>query len=197
MEPVFFASPPEFRAWLERNHASADELWVGFHKRATAKPSLTWPEAVDQALCFGWIDAIRKSLGESAYTIRFTRRKPGSTWSAVNIRRVEELTEQGLMQPAGLAAFEARKLENSAIYSYEEGNERELDAESEAELRANTKAWSFFTAQAPSYQRTAKHWIMRAKQETTKQRRLAQLVEDSEHERRLAQYRWNQKARQS
>jgi len=184
MEPIFFASPAEFRAWLEEHHATASELLVGFYKKGTGKPSLTWPESVDQALCFGWIDGVRKSRDDESYTIRFTPRQAKSTWSIVNIKRVGELIELGLMQPAGLKAFEARDEAKSQEYSYE-ARSRPLASEYEATFRANAQAWGFFQSQAPSYRKTASWWVMSAKQETTRLKRLATLIDDSAHGRKI------------
>jgi uncharacterized protein YdeI (YjbR/CyaY-like superfamily) len=179
MEPIFFETPADFRAWLEEHHADRTELLVGFHKKGSGRPSLTWPESVDQALCFGWIDGVRRSLGEHSYTIRFTPRKTRSTWSAINIKRARELIEEGLMNPAGLAAFERRSDDRSRIYSYEQRKEAKLDPAAEKEFRANRKAWAFFSEQAPSYRRTATHWVISAKKEDTRRRRLKTLIEDS------------------
>jgi uncharacterized protein YdeI (YjbR/CyaY-like superfamily) len=183
-EPHYFETPGEFRAWLEEHHERARELWVGFYKKSSGKPSITWPEAVDQALCFGWIDGIRKSVDADSYTNRFTPRRPRSTWSAVNIRRVQELTSAGLMHPAGTAAFEQRTGENSAIYSYEQ-KDVQLGAEYEGKFRANQPAWSFFQAQAPWYRKTAIRWVTSAKREETRLKRLITLIEDSEHGRTI------------
>ena len=183
MKPAFFATPQEFRAWLEKHHQETPELWVGFHKKASGKPSITWPEAVDQALCFGWIDGVRKSVDETSYTIRFTPRKPGSTWSAINIRRVRALTESGHMQPAGLKAFEHLKSEKSAIYSYEQRRTAKLEGVHEEQFRGNKKAWEFFQAQAPWYRRTAAFWVISAKKEETRLKRLQTLIEDSAQQR--------------
>ena len=177
--PTFFATPDEFRAWFEAHHETGSELLVGFYKKKTGKPSITWPESVDQALCFGWIDGIRRSLGDEAYTIRFTPRRPRSTWSAVNIRRVEELTRLGLMQPAGLKAFEARTKDNSGIYSYEQRNEATFEEAHEAQFRSNVAAWAFFESRPRSYRQAAIRWVESAKREETRARRLAALIEDS------------------
>jgi uncharacterized protein YdeI (YjbR/CyaY-like superfamily) len=178
MKPKFFTSPSGFRKWLEKNHDKAQELWVGFYKKSTGKPSITWPEAVDQLLCFGWIDGIRKSVDDISYTIRVTPRKPRSTWSAINIKRVKELTKLELMQPAGLKAFQARDPKKSGIYSFEQRPQK-LDAKYEKKFRANQKAWAFFQAQPPWYQRTASFWVISAKKEETRLKRLATLIEDS------------------
>ncbi|HEX6702337.1 MAG TPA: hypothetical protein VF101_16540, partial [Gaiellaceae bacterium] len=144
MEPVFFATPQEFRAWLDAHHADARELLVGFHKKGSGRPSMTWPESVDEALCFGWIDGVRRSLGDESYTIRFTPWKPPSTWSSVNVERAEALIAEGRMLPAGLAAYEARSAERSGIYAYEQRRSAKPEPEHERELRANASAWEFF-----------------------------------------------------
>ncbi|HEY0071009.1 MAG TPA: bacteriocin-protection protein, partial [Chloroflexia bacterium] len=149
MEVTFFETPAEFRQWLEEHHDKERELWVGFHKKGSGKPSITWPEAVDQALCYGWIDGIRKSLDATSYTNRFTPRKRDSTWSAVNIKRVGELTELGLMQPSGLKAFEGRDERKAELYSYERANVK-LDSTYEEQFSANEPAWRFYQSQAPS-----------------------------------------------
>jgi uncharacterized protein YdeI (YjbR/CyaY-like superfamily) len=176
MEPIFFATPEELRAWLERNHASSKELLAGFYKKSSGKPSITWPEAVDAVLCFGWIDGVRKTIDEASYTIRLTPRKPRSTWSAINIKNVQKLKKLGLMQPAGLKAFQARTKEKSGIYSYEQRHNITLEPRYEKKLRANKKANTFFRAQAPWYQRTATFWVMSAKKEETRETRLAMLI---------------------
>jgi uncharacterized protein YdeI (YjbR/CyaY-like superfamily) len=182
---TFFAEPADWRAWLEENHDRVSELWVGFHKKATGRPSVTWPESVDEALCFGWIDGVRKSLGPDSYMIRFTPRKPRSTWSAVNIKRAQELAAEGRMRPAGLKAFEARTDDRSAIYAYEQRHAAKLDPEQEREFRANAKAWEWFQSRPPSYRKTATWWVVSAKREETKARRLRTLIEDSAHGRTL------------
>jgi uncharacterized protein YdeI (YjbR/CyaY-like superfamily) len=178
MPPTFFESPADFRRWLKKNHAKAGEFWVGFHKRGTGKPSLTWPESVEEALCFGWIDGIRKSINAARYMIRFTPRKPTSTWSAINIKTANRLIAEGRMQAAGLAAFQARKDRKSAIYSYE-NRPQALDLVYERTFRRNRVAWAFFQKQPPWYRRTASYWVMSAKLEETRQRRLATLIADS------------------
>jgi uncharacterized protein YdeI (YjbR/CyaY-like superfamily) len=185
MNPAFFKSADEFRAWLEANHDTAKELWVGYHKKGTGKPSMTWPESVDQALCFGWIDGIRKSVDENSYTNRFTPRKRTSNWSTVNINRVQELIRLGLMQPAGLKAFEERDQKKDQSYSYE-ARERGLSEAYQEQFKTNAKAWDFFESQPASYKKGASWWVMSAKQEVTQKKRLAQLIEDSAHERRIA-----------
>ena len=179
MKPTFFATPADFRAWLERHHADASELLVGFWKRSTGRPSITWQESVDEALCFGWIDGVRRSLGEDSYTIRFTPRQKRSTWSAVNIKRARELIDEGRMTPAGLAAFEARSDDRSALYSYEQRRAAELELEQQARFEAAADAWAWFQAQAPSYRRAAIHWVVSAKRPETRERRLDALIADS------------------
>jgi uncharacterized protein YdeI (YjbR/CyaY-like superfamily) len=179
MEPTFFATPADFRAWLERHHESHSELIVGFHKRGSGRPSITWPEAVDQALCFGWIDGVRRRIDDASYSIRFTPRKARSTWSAVNIKRMKELVDEGLVAPAGMAAFERRADDRSAIYSYEQRKAAELEPDQERRLRADERAFAFFEAQPPSYRRAAIHWVTTAKKPETRERRLAQLIECS------------------
>lgn len=176
---IFFATPAAFEAWLEEHHASARELWVGYYKKDSGQPSITWPESVDVALCFGWIDGLRKTIDEQRYRIRFTPRKPGSNWSAVNVARVAALTAEGRMRPAGLAAFERRRDERTAVYSYEQRHEATFDAASEAQFRANEEAWAFFSARPPSYRQAAIRWVMNAKKEETRQRRLETLIADS------------------
>jgi uncharacterized protein YdeI (YjbR/CyaY-like superfamily) len=176
----------EFRVWLEAHHSNASELWVGFHKKGSGLPSITWPEAVDEALCFGWIDGVRRSLGETSYTIRFTPRKTGSTWSAVNIKRVQDLREEGRMRTAGLEAFANRREEKSGIYSYEQGDSIELDPASERQFRTNPAAWEFFQTQAASYRKAAIWWVVSAKREETRSKRLSTLIDDSAAGRRVA-----------
>ncbi|PZF73530.1 YdeI/OmpD-associated family protein [Taibaiella soli] len=181
MEPIFFESPAAFRKWLDKNHAKETEVLVGFHKTKTGKPTITWPESVDQALCFGWIDGVRKSIDEHSYTIRFTPRKTTSIWSAINIKKVEDLTTKGLMKPAGLEAFKHRKEHKSKIYSFEQDREKiKLEPAQEQKFRSNKKAWKFFTEQSPSYQRTATWVVISAKQEATREKRLDALIADSE-----------------
>lgn len=184
---TFFETPADFRAWLEANHDKVRELLVGFHKKGSGRPSITWPESVDQALCFGWIDGVRRRIDEDSYSIRFTPRKKNSTWSAVNIGRVAELTKLGLMRPAGLRAFQLRREDRSAIYAYE-NDPRILDAAFEKRFRSNRKAWKFFNEQPPSYRRVAIHWVMSAKKEETRARRLSTLIDDSAKHERLAEY---------
>jgi uncharacterized protein YdeI (YjbR/CyaY-like superfamily) len=185
-DTTFFATPDDFRAWLEGNHEGAGELWVGFYKVGSGRASITWPQAVDQALCFGWIDGVRKRIDDASYVIRFTPRKPDSTWSAVNIRRIKELEGQGLVRSTDHRAFAARPDERSAIYAYEQRQAAELDATAEEQFGANARAWDFFHAQPPSYRRTAVYWVISAKREETRVRRLATLIADSEAGRTIA-----------
>jgi uncharacterized protein YdeI (YjbR/CyaY-like superfamily) len=179
MEPTFFATPAEFRAWLERHHADARELLVGFHKKGSGRPSITWQESVDEALCFGWIDGVRRSIDAESYSIRFTPRQKRSIWSAANIKRARELLELGRMTPAGLAAFEARTDDRSAVYSHEQRKAAQLEPEQQARFEAEPAAWEWFQRQAPWYRRAALHWVTSAKRPETRERRLDALIADS------------------
>jgi uncharacterized protein YdeI (YjbR/CyaY-like superfamily) len=184
MEPLFFENEIAFRDWLEANGENKTELLVGFYKLSTGKPSMTWSESVDQALCIGWIDGVRRSIDKESYCIRFTPRKPNSNWSAVNIKKVEELIVSGQMTPAGLKLFELRKESKSEVYSYE--NRTEAFAPNiETRFRQNEKAWEYFSNQAPSYRKTVIYWIMSAKQEATFEKRFTQLVSVCEDGKRL------------
>ena len=184
-DPIFFKGQAEYRAWLEKNHDKAAELWIGFWRKSTGKPSLTWQECVDQSLCFGWIDGIRKSVDEQSYKQRVTPRRATSMWSQINIRRVGELTAAGQMRPAGRAAFEKR--DPKKTYSGERYKDRiPLGPTYEARLRKNKKAAAFWDAQPPGYRRLAGWFVMSAKQEETRQRRLTTLIKDSAAGRRLA-----------
>jgi uncharacterized protein YdeI (YjbR/CyaY-like superfamily) len=184
MKPRFFATTARFRAWLERNHDTAAELWVGFHRKGSGKPSITWPEAVDQALCFGWIDGIRKRVDDTSYMNRFTPRKPTSTWSDRNVKRARELIELGLMAPAGLRAFEARRDNRIGIYSYEQ-RPQELPATYARPFRANARAWKVWRAMPPGYRKAATWWVISAKREETRERRLATLIETTARGERI------------
>jgi uncharacterized protein YdeI (YjbR/CyaY-like superfamily) len=186
-EPVFFPTPADFRAWLDAHHETATELLVGFYKKGSGRPSITWPESVDEALCVGWIDGIRRSLGEEAYTIRFTPRKSRSTWSAVNIRRMAELMREGRVRPAGLRAFEARTEDRSEIYAYENRDQAVFAPWAEEAFRAAAAAWKFFQAQPAGYRKTTTWWVMSAKKEETRHKRLATLIADSAAGRRIPQ----------
>lgn len=187
MDPVFFSNQAEFRDWLSDNHARKTELWLGIYKKRSGQTGIQHGEAVDQALCFGWIDGRVRSLGELSYAIRFTPRTPNSIWSQVNITRVAELTDLGLMHAAGLATFNGRRPDRERLYSYEV-DPTDLAASYEERLRANETAWTFFTSQAPSYQRTVKHWVMRAEREETRVKRLGDLIDASARGKRLPQF---------
>ena len=184
MKPVFFRTPTEFREWLGKYHATKDELLVGFYKRDSGKPSLTWPESVDQALCFGWIDGVRRRIDGLSYTIRFTPRRRGSIWSSVNIKRARTLIAQGQMRPAGLTAYEARRDNKSGIYSYEQRSVN-LEEPYKELLKQNKTAWSHFQEQPPSYRKAASWWIVSAKKEGTRLKRLAKLTALSAEGKRL------------
>jgi uncharacterized protein YdeI (YjbR/CyaY-like superfamily) len=177
--PTYFATPEAWRAWLKKNHATAAELLVGFYKTGSGRPSITWPQSVDEALCFGWIDGVRRSLGADAYTIRFTPRRPGSAWSAVNVAKVEALTKAGKMQPAGVRAFSLRTAERTGVYSFERDRAAAFSPAQRETLAGNRRAATFFQAQPPWYQRAATHWVISAKREETQARRLKQLIADS------------------
>jgi uncharacterized protein YdeI (YjbR/CyaY-like superfamily) len=185
MEPIYFASPAELRAWFEANHETATELRVGFWKKATGVPSLTWSEAVDEALCFGWIDGVRHSVDADRYTNRFTPRRRGSNWSAVNVAKVAALSREGRMRPAGIRAFEARSDARTGVYSFEQRSDAKLTPAQERRFRADADAWAYFQAAPPGYRRTATWWVVSAKQEATRERRLTQLIEDSRAGRRI------------
>jgi uncharacterized protein YdeI (YjbR/CyaY-like superfamily) len=188
MSATYFASPAELRRWLAKNHGAKREVLIGFYKKGAKKKGVTYQEALDEALCFGWIDGVRKSVDDARYTIRFTPRKARSNWSEVNIARVAELKAAGRMEEPGLRAFESYNPEKTRAYAYEARATATLDPGHERELRANARAWKFFEAQAPSYQRVAKYWIATAKQDETKRPRLAKLIECSEDGERLPQY---------
>jgi len=177
-KPRFFKSAEEFAGWLERNHDKADELWVGYHRKATGRPGLTYPESVDVALCYGWIDGVRKSVDETRYTNRFTPRRPGSNWSAVNIRRAKALIKEGRMRPSGLRAFRAKRASRSSTSSYE-NRPADLPPRYLERLKANEKAWIFYSSQPPWYRRAATWWVISAKQEKTRLKRLSNLIESS------------------
>ena len=180
---IFFASPEELRDWFDAHHETTDELWVGYHRKATGRPTVSWPQAVDEALCVGWIDGVRYRLDDKRHAQRFTPRRKGSIWSAINTKRAGELIAEGRMRPAGRKAFDARSPEKTAIYSYE----REAAAftkEQQARFEADTAAWAFFRAQAPSYRRNITHWVSSAKRDETRERRFEKLLEDSRAGRR-------------
>lgn len=189
MKPTFFETPADFRAWFAENHTTAKELLVGFYKKGSKRPSIIWPESVDEALCYGWIDGVRKGIDEESYTIRFTPRKTGSIWSTVNVNRVKALTDLGRMQPAGLKAFEARKDGKSGVYSHEQG-EVELPEAYLKLLKANKRAHAFFEKQAGSYRKAAIWWVTSAKKEETRQKRLNSLIAYSAKGEKIPQFTW-------
>lgn len=182
----FFESAQEFRSWLEDHHASENEIWVGLRKKASGLPSITYKEAVDAALCFGWIDGVMNGIDEASYRQRFTPRRKGSIWSAVNIARIEELTRLGLMHPSGLKVFRNRDPAKANLYSFEQGDIG-LDERQEQLFRADETAWAFFQGQPPSYRKQAIWWVISAKREETRDRRLATLIQDCANGRRIKQ----------
>ncbi len=188
MKPTFFRTPADWRRWLERHHADRNELWVGFHKRDSGKPSITWPQSVDEALCFGWIDGVHKRLDGTSYVIRFTPRKPDSNWSLVNLRRVKALSKEGRMRSPGLKVFRARRLERSGISSFET-RPQTLPARYLRLLRANPAAWAYYRGRPPGYQRLVNFWILSAKKDETRLKRLALLIKDSAAGRIIAPLR--------
>ena len=188
-EAHFFPDADAFRAWLEANHGIADEVLVGYNKRHTKKPSPTWAQTVDEALCFGWIDGVRRRVDEDRYTIRFTPRRPHSIWSATNVKRFGELEAEGRATEAGKRAFENRREDRTAIYTYELSEAAELPPEALERLKADKAAYEFFSSQAPWYRRNASHWVIRAKRPETRERRLAQLIADSRAGLRVAHLR--------
>jgi uncharacterized protein YdeI (YjbR/CyaY-like superfamily) len=177
VKPVFFETPEQLAAWLEEHHETEDELWVGLYKKGSGKPSVTWPEVVEQALRFGWIDGVRRGIDDASYANRLTPRRPGSNWSRVNVAKVEELKARGLMKPAGLRAYERRTPERTGVYSFE--RQSELPPDFEQRLRANSAAREWFEARPPGYRKTAIHWVVSAKREETRARRLETLIECS------------------
>jgi uncharacterized protein YdeI (YjbR/CyaY-like superfamily) len=187
-EPIFFSSPEEFYTWLEEHHETHSEVYVGMYKKHTGKRAMSWSEAVDQALCFGWIDGRANRIDEDRYMQRFTPRRPGSNWSNVNVEKVAKLQEAGLMRPAGIAALERRSQDRTGVYSFEREN-AELPPQYEQRLRSNTAAAEYFDSRPPSYRRTAIHLVISAKREETRLRRLEQLIEDSAAGRDIKQLR--------
>lgn len=177
-EPIFFDSPAAFGTWLEEHHDTATEVWIGYYKKATGKQVMTWSQAVDEALCWGWIDGIAKRVDDESHKQRFTPRKPTSNWSAVNVAKVEQLRKQGRMRPPGEAAFARRRPERTGVYSFEQRGEAAFTPEQLAQFQANPEAWAYWEARPPGYRRTATWWVVSAKREETRQRRLATLIED-------------------
>ena len=186
-EGIYFSSPEEFRAWLEEHHESASEVWLGYWKKHTGKASLTWSQAVDEALCFGWIDGILRRVDDERHVQRFTPRKPTSNWSAVNVAKVEQLRAEGRMRPAGEAAFALRRAEKSGVYSYEQRDKAAFEPDQEERFRADAAAWEYWRAAPAGYRKMATWWVVSAKKPETRERRLGQLIEDSAAGRRLAQ----------
>ncbi|KAA3634198.1 MAG: bacteriocin-protection protein [Bacteroidetes bacterium] len=185
MEPIFFKNAAEWRQWLKENHDKAEVLWLGYYKKNSGKANYTWSESVDEAICYGWIDGLRKSLDKDSYMIRFTPRRPTSFWSAVNIKKVKVLTEKGLMRPAGIKAWGKRKESKSEVYSFEQ-KVKGLDKAYEEQFKKHPKAWTYFSEKlAPSYKKSSIHWVMSAKREDTRQRRLKTLIESSEQEQKI------------
>lgn len=176
LDAVFFPSPAAFRDWLDANHATARELWVGFHRKGTGRPSMTWPESVAEALCVGWIDGVRRSVDSERYAIRFTPRKAASNWSAVNVAMMERLLADGRVRDAGRAAYERRSAAKTGIYAYENRGKAKLDAASERLFRANRKAWAYFQARPPGYRQQTIWRVMSAKRPETRAKRLAELI---------------------
>jgi uncharacterized protein YdeI (YjbR/CyaY-like superfamily) len=179
VKPIYFESPAAFRAWLEEHHETATEVFVGYWKKSTGKPSLVWSEAVDEALCYGWIDSVARGVDDERYAQRFTPRKNVSNWSAVNIAKVERLRAEGRMRPAGEAAFGLRRDDKTAIYSYEQRKNPKLEPDEQAQLEADAVAWAYFSAKPPSYRKPALWWVISAKKPETRARRLATLIADS------------------
>lgn len=184
-KPLFFSNPAKFRQWLVKNHTRADELWVGYYRKDSGRLSITWPESVDEALCFGWIDGIRKKVDDESYKTRFTPRRPKSTWSAINIGRVAVLTREGRMQPGGIAAFARREESNSATYSFENRASAKLTDGDKRMFRRDRAAWDFFQAQPAGYRRLASWWVISAKRSETRHERLQRLISESRAGRRL------------
>ncbi|HEY4283659.1 MAG TPA: YdeI/OmpD-associated family protein [Chthoniobacterales bacterium] len=189
--PIFLERPSQFREWLKKNHTTCPQQWIGFHRKSSGRPSITWPEAVDEALCFGWIDGLRKTVNEKSYKIRFTPRRRQSTWSAINIARMKELRRLGRIHPAGSKAFARRLPAKSGIYSYENRQNAVLDMSGNRKFRSNNAAWAWFQEQTPAYRRTVIWWIVSAKRPETREKRLAILIADSAAKRRIALLRAN------
>ncbi len=183
--PLFFAKPAAFRAWLDKHHQTTPEQWIGFHRKASGLPSITWPEAVDEALCFGWIDGLRKTIDAGSYKIRFTPRRPNSIWSAINIARMNELIREARVRPAGITAFQKRTSAKSHVYSYENRKAARLSTAATKLFRAESTAWKFFQQQPKSYRQTAIWWVVSAKRAQTQENRLQQLITSSKAGRRV------------
>jgi len=193
MEPVYFTSAAALRRWFEENHEREKELMIGYYKKDTGKESISWSESVDEALCFGWIDGIRRSVDAERYCIRFTPRNPGSNWSAVNLKKMDELIREGRMQEAGMKVYELRNPEKEQVYSYENGNQPALTGEMEQHFRQQTTAWTYFSAQTPSYRKTTIRWVMGARQEATRIKRLEELIASCAGGEYIKAMRWAKK----
>ena len=189
MDPIFFDTPADWRAWLAEHHDKETEVFVGLYKASSGRRAMTWSQAVDEALCFGWIDGVRRGVDDERTSLRFTPRKAKSTWSAVNIGKAERLIAEGLMQPAGLRAYQARTEDNSRIYSFEQKNVK-MPGEAEKRLRANKAAWKYWQERPPSYRRVATWWVISAKRPETREKRLVTLIEDCEAGRLIKSQRW-------
>jgi uncharacterized protein YdeI (YjbR/CyaY-like superfamily) len=176
VKPRFFATPAKFRAWLVTNHAKASELLVGFYKKGSRRPSIDWPQSVDEALCFGWIDGVRRNIDTDSYSIRFTPRRARSVWSSINIRRVKALSREGRMSAAGLAAYQRRSRDRSAIYAYEQRARAKLTAADARIFKAEPAAWEYFSKLAPSYRHKVLYWITSARKPETRRNRLARII---------------------
>jgi uncharacterized protein YdeI (YjbR/CyaY-like superfamily) len=183
--PLFFKSSNELHKWFQKNYSKVSEVWIGFYKISSGKKTVSYKEAVDEALCFGWIDGIRKGIDEESYVNRFTPRRKNSIWSNVNTKRINELIKEGRVEPAGMAAFKDRVKEKSGVYSFEQ-HSHELSPAFEKKFKANKRAWKYFISKATWYQRTSFHWVMSAKQEATRLKRLERLINDSENEATIA-----------
>lgn len=192
MKIKFFKSSLDFRKWLEKNHLKEKEILVGFYKVGSGKKNMTWSESVDQALCFGWIDSVRRSIDAESYSIRFTPRKPTSIWSNINLKKMKELEEKNLIFPAGYEIYKKRKEDKSGIYSFEK-EEVKFSDEFEKKFKKNKKGWEWFQKQGKSYRKTVQHWVMSAQREETKIKRLYELISDSSHERKVKQYDYSKK----
>ncbi len=188
MTPTFFPSPEDFRKWLDENHDTEGELWVGYYKKATKIPSMTWPQSVEEALCYGWIDGLRKKVDEKSYKIRFTPRRANSHWSQVNLKMMDDLIQNGKMQPAGLKIYQERNPAKEQLFSYER-KAIQLSNEYIEQIKATPKAWEFFDNLAPGYKKQTIHWVMQAKREETRQRRLKILIESAAEGKKIPQLR--------
>ena len=192
MKPTFFKNQKELRKWFENNHDKGKEIWIGFYKKDSGKANFTWSQSVDQALCFGWIDGIRKSIDEVSYMIRFTPRNPKSNWSSVNIKKINELTKLGLMHRAGIEVFKKREEKRSKIYSFEQ-NKVKLNKKYELKFKSSKNAWEFFQSLPPSTKKPSIWWVMSAKREETQIKRLDTLIKSSEEKTVIPQLRWSKK----